>query len=615
MIIIAAVFVSSKVIKNKFFSKKSVSAIRTATVKKGDLTSFVTGSAPVESSSKATILSKVNSTVKKVYFKAGDKIKKGDLLYEFDSKDAEINVERNNLSLAQTKIDAQNAEDNASDYSVTAPFDGVVTDIKVESGSKISNNDVLFTITDNSKFKLTVPFNSSDAAKLSSGMSVSVNIEDVMQTIPGRIMSIGSSYGGSSGISECDAVIEVSNPGAIKEGMKASAEVTLSGKNIRSIANGSFAYENKQSVTAGISGTVQSINASESKSVKKGSLIIKIENSTAAQNKQTSDLKIQDGELQLQSAQNSLLDYKIYATVDGTLVEQEISEGDSVKQAQELAVIADASKMGFAISVDELDIAKIKVGQDVSITVDALTDTTKHPLSGKVSNIAEIGASSNGVTTYPVTITIDKADGLKEGMNANAKITINSKKDVLLLPLEALHKINGKNYVMVKTDAKTAENTDVKQQTGDSTGSISDTNGTRNNSSNGSNSRRTRNSNNNSSGNILGSFTKSSQSKNSSSSSSKSTSINSSYYAGSVRKEVEIGMNNENYVEIVSGLNENDVVLLPPLVTTSTSNTSQASGMPFGGGMNNGTTNRKPQTSGNSGTSGASGTNNSGSGN
>lgn len=51
--------------------------------------------------------------------------------------------------------------------------------------------------------------------------------------------------------------------------MKASAEVNSSGKDIQSISNGSFTYENKESMSAGTSGTIESVNASENKAVKK----------------------------------------------------------------------------------------------------------------------------------------------------------------------------------------------------------------------------------------------------------------------------------------------------------------------------------------------------------
>lgn len=53
--------------------------------------------------------------------------------------------------------------------------------------------------------------------------------------------------------------------------------------------------------------------------------------------------------------------------------------------------------------------------------------------------------------------------------------------------------------------------------------------------------------------------------------------LNNSYYKGAVLRPVEVGINNDSYIEIVSGLNEGDIVVLPPLSTgsTSTQTTSQ----------------------------------------
>lgn len=51
--------------------------------------------------------------------------------------------------------------------------------------------------------------------------------------------------------------------------------------------------------------------------------------------------------------------------------------------------------------------------------------------------------------------------------------------------------------------------------------------------------------------------------------------LGSSYYKGAVLRPVEVGINNDSYIEIVSGLNEGDIVVLPPLSTGSTSTQTQ----------------------------------------
>ena len=53
------------------------------------------------------------------------------------------------------------------------------------------------------------------------------------------------------------------------------------------------------------------------------------------------------------------------------------------------------------MSVDEMDISSVAVGQSVSVTADAYSDRT---FSGTVTNVSLKGSQSNGVTNYPVTV-------------------------------------------------------------------------------------------------------------------------------------------------------------------------------------------------------------------
>jgi len=159
---------------------------------------------------------------------------------------------------------------------------------------------------------------------------------------------------------------------------------------------------------------------------------------------------------QLQTAEEKLLDHKIYAPFDGTLTLNDIEQGNSIKQGDILGSVANYDIMEFSINVDELDIAKIKEGQNVKVTIDAIPDTTAKPLKGIVSKIAVEGTSSNGVSTYPVTIKIEKNEALKGSMSANGEIIVNEKKDVLYVPIDAVVKMNGKSYVRVVPGASGA---------------------------------------------------------------------------------------------------------------------------------------------------------------
>jgi HlyD family secretion protein len=85
------------------------------------------------------------------------------------------------------------------------------------------------------------------------------------------------------------------------------------------------------------------------------------------------------------------------------------------------------------VSVDEIDIGQIKMGQEVDIILDALSDAA---VSGVITDIAPTAdTTGTGVVTYLVTINIESDDvPLKPGMTANASIVVEEKDGALIVP-------------------------------------------------------------------------------------------------------------------------------------------------------------------------------------
>lgn len=113
-----------------------------------------------------------------------------------------------------------------------------------------------------------------------------------------------------------------------------------------------------------------------------------------------------------------------------------------------MATIFDLSSIEFDISIDEIDIAKLSVGQKVIVFADAITDRS---YDGVIDKISIDGKSTNGVTTYPVTVRIDEYDGLLPGMNIDAEIVLQQVDDVLMVPKNA---VNRGNTVYMKGEKK-----------------------------------------------------------------------------------------------------------------------------------------------------------------
>ncbi|MCX7746782.1 MAG: HlyD family efflux transporter periplasmic adaptor subunit [Clostridia bacterium] len=545
-------------------SSKSVVNQQTARVRRGDLSVTVTGSGPMNSANRIDITPVVSGTVTKVYFKEGDKVKKGALMFELDDTDAKLNVDKIANQIEQTHLSANNNIESIDKLSVAAPFSGVVSKVSLKEEDELNKGAPILTLTDMSKLKMKVPFNSAAAKGISPGANATVHIESLMQSIEGKVTYVSNtSYSTPAGGELYSVEITVTNPGSLKEGMKASAEIHTSDGIQSSADYGTLSYLNVQNLKSGSGGTVSKVNIKENEFVSSGQILVQLENKDLNMSKDTTDLKLKDLQNQLESAKKQLQNFKLYAAIDGTIVKQEMTVGTIVKSGEIMSTIADGGHMEFHVPVDELDIAKIKVGQKVNITVDALTETSNKPLTGEVSKIALEGTSSNGVTTYPVTVKVENgSETIKEGMNASAEVFVNSKQDILFVPIEAVQKMRGNTFVMVRGSGGSAS-----QGNGANGGNFG---GQSINGERGNRQRNNGQGNNNipAGSNPFGSMMRGSSSN------------NSNYYANAVPKQVQVGINNDSYIEIISGLNEGDQVILPPVASSQQTNMRS----PFGGG-------------------------------
>ena len=136
---------------------------------------------------------------------------------------------------------------------------------------------------------------------------------------------------------------------------------------------------------------------------------------------------------------------QVYAPQDGIVENLTVTEHTSVQENMLLFTVGSSDAFELTVAADELDIAKIKTGQTVSIALDALAGAE---YTGTVERVSSAGTYSNGVTTYDVTIRLDSADGILTGMSARADILVASHTDVLLIPVSAIKTVDGEKYVM-----------------------------------------------------------------------------------------------------------------------------------------------------------------------
>jgi HlyD family secretion protein len=142
----------------------------------------------------------------------------------------------------------------------------------------------------------------------------------------------------------------------------------------------------------------------------------------------------------LDNAQASLGYTKIYSPVDGVVISRSVDVGQTVAASfntPTLFLIAnDLSKMQIDANVDEADIGGVKEHQQVDFTVDAYPNRT---FNGIVSQVRNAPTTVNNVVTYDSVIGVTNADfKLKPGMTASVSIIVAERTNVLEIPNSAL---------------------------------------------------------------------------------------------------------------------------------------------------------------------------------
>lgn len=480
-------------------------------VTRRDILVKISGTGTVQPVSMYSITPLVKGTVLKAPFDEAMDVKKGELLYKIDDSDLLNSIEKTKNSIAKLNLNNQSTIDSINNLIVYAPFDGRIENFYINEGEEIKNNSIkIANIINDKGLKAIIPFSQSQINKIELGQEAKIMVSDYMTYVNGKVVYINNTPKSTeNGTSMYNVEIAFENPGIVKEGMIVTATINYTNGSIESSSEGEVKYLENNSIYPETTGTIKQVFVKNNDWVKAGDKILELENSSLINANKKSSLDLRDLQLTLDSQRKQLEDYNILSPIDGIVVEKNFKEGDTINSNTKLMSVANMDQMTFTVDVDELDIAKIAMGQQANITADALPDKR---FIGEVTNIAVMGKSQNGVTTYPVEVTISEPGNLKPGMNVNAEILVENKQNVLSVPMAAVTKIRDKAFVFIEKAGKEEPETNGSKLPGE-------------------------------------------------------------------RKEVVVGINNDNYIEIISGIEEGEKIYIPITSTGNSNNNNNVLGM------------------------------------
>lgn len=413
-----------------------------------DVSNSLSGVGTLKPAQTYTVTSLVDGKILAADFEEGDVVEEGTVLYTVDSADAATNVEKAQIALEQAQ---RNYEKVVDRQYVRAEASGTVSVLKVKKGDEITSGQEVAIIRDSSTMLLSLLFPAVDAANFWVGQDALVTLDGTFEQIPGRVLSVtGTDALGTGNMLTRTVVVAVPNAGGLTTAQAATASVA----GIHSIASAAFTYNDEKTLTASAAGTVTGLLVKEGDAVDKDAILIELSGDDLTESIQSASETLRNAELSMKNMEDTMANYTITSPIKGTIVQKNYKQGDSLSTGKEMCIIYDLSYLEMVISVDELNISALEVGQPVVITADAVNGQS---YEGKVTRVSVAGNTSGGTTTYPVTIRIDQTEGLRPGMNANAEIVTAKSSQTLTVPNAAI--VRG-NYVLVTTDSPSAANAD-----------------------------------------------------------------------------------------------------------------------------------------------------------
>ncbi|MCF7834166.1 MAG: HlyD family efflux transporter periplasmic adaptor subunit [Candidatus Pacebacteria bacterium] len=526
VVFIGLIFGGFKIFGNNAEDPRYVLAI----AKKSDLVTTINGTGQVSASNQVDVVSKVSGEVLYLNAKSGQEVKNGQLLAQVDSGDAKYDLETARLSYDDlVTVDADELRDteNALEQAVL-DLESSYLDARSKLSSAVTDiNDVMSGVDDLFSGYLST----SNNFNLSRAEKDYIDRAEQFWYSADRLLNTFSKKYRTLSITAKDEDIE-SNLVELNSIVNSIVEATKYAKDAVVYRRDTADNTSTSADTAylDVNDLLTKINTTASNVLSARNSILN--NKKNVDNKKYDLKKLKDGpdtlslrekELSVRQKQNTYADYFIRASFDGIIASVNATKGQNVSNGTNIVTLITKQKIA-EISLNEIDVAKVEVGQKATLSFDALEELK---LDGEVIEVDLVGTTTQGVVNYKVKIGFNSDnEKIKTGMTVSADIVTSKKESVINVPISAVKTQNNRSFIEIVDPAIeiTRENQVV--------------------------------------GSVLSTLPK--------------------------RTPVTVGSQNEDSIEIVSGLDEGQMYVVRMIVSSLTTTTNQNSSL-FGGNIRTGT--------------------------
>jgi HlyD family secretion protein len=441
-------------------------------IKKGTIRSVVSGTSQFEARDMQNIIATADGTIKTMNLNRNQAVKKGDVLLEISVPVQEISLQEAESTLQQLEKDTYDFQDQQNNLNIYAPLSGTLTlSNNLDVGSNVGKTSRFATISDSSSLITKLPFLLEHAVQLKKGDVLDLTVDSFNLTKTAKVEAIGTQpRADSNGGKLLDVEIKVSNDGTLAAGMKVKGSLQLNGRLVESADKGALDYQSIETILTSASGILKELKVKNGNFVKKGDLIASLYNDTLQNDIATKQSAIERQKNTINDLQEKIKQLTILAPFDGVFstdfankksnVLASYPVGSKIEINTLLGAVASLDYMQLPIQVDELDLPNVRTGMKAAVRVDSITNKV---FDGEVNQVSTVGTTTNGVTFFDAVLSVKNTSELRYGMTATAEIIIQDKKDIVLLPIEALQQQQGKRYVTLqKADGTKEERHEIK---------------------------------------------------------------------------------------------------------------------------------------------------------
>jgi HlyD family secretion protein len=407
----------------------STLSYRATAVSTGEISVTISGSGTLAAAESQSITTTAESTVIAVNFVPGDMIQAGDVVMTMASADVEGQLSDLEDELSSTRTSLASAKQLLTNLRVTAAKGGIIKDIQAQTGSIVDDMDYLCLIATDGKMQLSIP--ATDGMEPYDAVYVQVG-EDTQE-------------GYITGIEDGVATVVFTD-----NYYPVGASATVTSANGTTLGTGGVTV-NEYVKVAAASGKIATVNVTDNQRISKSSAVFTL--AEGAPTAAYTTLKNTEAELLTQIADLDAL-LTVRAETDCTLTALSVKAGDTVAAGTSVCTLTGTGGFTIALSIDELDIASVKLGQNASVTLDAL----EGEFTGIVTNISYSG-SGNYVTSFTATITTEPIEGAYPGMSVSAEIITETSGETLIVSVSAVQYDGDTAYVYLAEEGTFAGET------------------------------------------------------------------------------------------------------------------------------------------------------------